>query len=78
MFFKCRSDNSQDKDKLRLFRGQFTISRDLARRGTFYKYLLVKKGKLHYEELPEFPSLYRGYVNRLLKIPERHNEPGGK
>lgn len=77
-FYKCSIQISQDKDKLILFRGQFTISPDLARRGTFYKYLVVKKGNLHYEELPEFPSMYRGYVNRFLKIPERHVEPGGK
>ena len=77
---KCSIDKSQDKDKLILFRGQFTITLKRARWGTAYKYLVVKKGKVHYEELPEFPAKY-GYnsiVNRVLKIPDKHIEPGGK
>ncbi len=72
-------DKSQDKDKLVLFRGQFTISLDRARKGTFYKYVVVKKGKVHWEELPEFPPInYYAIVNRVLKIPENHIEPGGE
>ena len=84
VFSKYRIDKSQDKnkdkDKLILFRGQFTITLDRARWGTAYKYLVVKDGKPHYEELPEFPPKY-GYgsiVNRSLKIPQDHIEPGGK
>lgn len=63
-----------------LFRGQFTISLDRARRGTFYKYVVVKKGEPHYEYLPEFPPMlsYSGIVNRSLKIPEKYLKPGGK
>lgn len=61
------------------FRGQFTISLDLARKGTFYKYVVVKKGKVHWEELPEFPPRhYYGIVNRVLKIPEKDLQPGGE
>jgi len=82
LFFSlnCRIDDSQDKDKLTLFRGQFTISLDRARKGTYYKYVVVKKGKVHWEQLPEFPPTY-GYssiVNRFLKIPDKHIEQGGK
>ena len=63
-----------------LFRGQFTISLDRARRGTFYKYLVVKKGAVHYEDLSEFSTSYfrDSIVNRVLKIPEQHIKAGGK
>ncbi|KAJ7339367.1 hypothetical protein OS493_005761 [Desmophyllum pertusum] len=68
---------SKDKDRLVLFRGQFTISLDRARKGTFYKYVVVKKGKVHWEDLLEFPpGQYYGIVNRYLKIPDKHIEPG--
>ena len=63
-----------------LFRGQFTITLDRARCGTAYKYLVINKEEIYYEELPEFPPKY-GYssiVNRSLKIPEDRIEPGGK
>ncbi len=73
-----RIDKSQDKDKLLLYRGQFTISLKRARWGTAYKYLVVKKGKTYYEELTEFPSRIGGTVHRSLKIPEQHIVPGGK
>ena len=78
--FKFRVDESRDKDKLTLYRGQFTLSLDRARKGTFYKYVVVKKGRVHWEQLPEFPPKY-GYdsvVNRSLKIPDKRLEPGGK
>ncbi|XP_020630793.1 flocculation protein FLO11-like isoform X2 [Orbicella faveolata] len=73
-------DESQEKDKLPLFRGQFTLSLDRARKGTFYKYVVVKKGTVHWEELPEFPPKYScdGVVNRSLNIPGNYIEPGGK
>lgn len=62
-----------------LFRGEFTINLDRARKGTFYKYLVVKKGTIYWEELPEFPPRdYYGIVNRVLKIPEKCLEPGGE
>ena len=76
---KCRIDESEDKDKLTLFRGQFTISLERARTGTFYKYVVVKKGKVLWEQLPEFPpKYYGGIVNRSLRIPDKHIEQGGK
>lgn len=63
-----------------LFRGQFTISLDLARKGTFYKYVVVKEGKVHWEQLPEFPPKCdnNSIVNRFLTIPDKYIEPGGK
>jgi len=42
--------------------------------------VVVKKGKVHWEQLPEFPPKY-GYdsvVNRSLRIPGNRIEPGGK
>ena len=62
-----------------LFRGQFTISLDRARRGTFYKYVVVKTGKVYWEDLADvIPTYYTSIVNRALKIPENHIVPGGK
>lgn len=62
-----------------LFRGQFTISLDRARRDTFYKYVVVKKGDVYWEYLPEFPpKQFYGIVDRSLKIPEEYLKPGGK
>jgi len=77
---KCRVNESQDKDKLTLFRGQFTLSLERARKGTYYKYVVVKKGDVHWEQLPEFTPRYgpKSVVNRSLKIPEKRIEPGGK
>ena len=77
---KCRIDESEDKDKLTLFRGEFTISLERARKGTFYKYVVVKRGKVHWEQLPEFPPKfgYSSIVNRSLRIPDKHIEQGGK
>ena len=79
-FFKCRVDESQDKEKLTLFRGQFTLSLEQARKGTYYKYVVVKNGNVHWEQLPEFPPKYGrdNVVNRSLKIPDKRIEPGGK
>ena len=62
-----------------LFRGQFTISLDRVRKGTHYKYVVVKKGNPYWEYLPEFPpENYSGIVDRYLKIPDKHTEPGGE
>ncbi|KAL9988396.1 hypothetical protein ACROYT_G002834 [Oculina patagonica] len=74
---EIETDKSKDKDKLLLYRGQFTISLDRARKGTFYKYVVVKKGAVYWEELPEFPPHhYSTIVDRALKIPDDHIEPG--
>lgn len=76
----CRIDESQDKDELKLYRGQFTISLDRARKGISYKYVVVKKGKVHWEQLPEFQPTYDQNIalNRFLKIPDKQIEQGGK
>ena len=61
------------------FSGQFTLSVDCARQGTSYKYVVVKKGNVHWEVLLEFPSRYLGgIVNRFLSIPKKYLKPGGK
>ena len=61
------------------FTGQFTLSLDRAQRGTGYKYVVVKKGVVHYEYLPEFRPRYGGgIVNRFLHIPDKCLKPGGK
>ena len=60
-----------------LYRGQVTLSVDRARRGTNYKYLVVKNGKITWEDLSEY-GYFRGIVNRVLKIPEQYIRPGGK
>lgn len=73
-----RNVKSKDEDKLVLYRGEVTISRSLAYKGTFYKYLVVKKGKELWEDLSEFASYYRVIVNRGLKIPEQCIKAGGK
>lgn len=79
LFVFSRTCNSKDKDNLILFRGQFTISLDRARKGTFYKYVVVKKGTVYWEDLPEFPPhYYNNFVDRALKIPEEDIKPGGK
>lgn len=67
----------EGKDKPVLYRGQLSLSLDRARRGILYKYLVVKKGKSHWEDLSDFVTLF-GIVNRALKIPERYIKPGGK
>lgn len=62
-----------------VYRGQVTLRVDRARKGTNYKYLVVKKGKITYEDLSEYTlSYFRGIVNRVLKIPEECIRPGGK
>ncbi|KAL9988414.1 hypothetical protein ACROYT_G002852 [Oculina patagonica] len=65
-------DKSQDKKELVRFRGELTISLDRAHWGTGYKYVVIGKGKPQYEELLG----QNGMVNRSLKIPEEHIEPG--
>lgn len=60
-----------------LYRGQVTLSVDRAYRGTKYKYLVVKRGEITWEDLSEY-SYFRGIVDRVLKIPEHYIRPGGK
>lgn len=60
-----------------LFRGQFTVSLDRACTGTCYKYVVVKKGSVYWEDLAEFPTYY-SIVNRALRIPKKDIQPGGK
>ncbi|XP_068759451.1 E3 ubiquitin-protein ligase rnf213-alpha-like isoform X4 [Montipora capricornis] len=68
---------SKGVDKPVLYRGQVTLSVDRARRRTKYKYLVVKKGTICWENLPQFVSYYfGGIVNRVLKIPEPYVKPG--
>lgn len=61
-----------------LYFGFITISLDRARSGTCYKYVVVKKGEDHWEDLKEFASYSGRIVNRGLKIPEQHLKAGGK
>ena len=71
--------NCTDQKKLMRFSGQFTLSVDCARQGTSYKYVVVKKGNVHWEGLLEFPSRFPGgIVNRFLSIPKKYLKPGGK
>lgn len=60
-----------------LYRGEVTLSLGRACKGTFYKYLVVRKEKEYWEDLSEF-SYYGGYVNRGLKIPRDYIKAGGK
>ena len=74
-----RSGKSKDKKKLMCYSGQFTLSMDRAQRGTDYKYVIVKKGVVHWEYLAEFrPRYHGGIVNRFLFIPEKYLKPGGE
>lgn len=61
------------------FSGQCTLTLDRAKRGTSYKYVIIKKGEVHWEELVEFQSRYNGVItDRFLYIPEKHLKSGGK
>ena len=74
-----RTVRGKDKNKLLRFSGQFTVSMDRARGGTDYKYVVLKKGIIHWEYLTEFrPRHYGGIVNRFLFIPDKYLKPGGK
>jgi len=66
----------KDKNKLLRFSGQFTVSMDRAERGTDYKYVVLKKGIIHWEYLTEFRPRYGGIVNRFLFIPDKYLKPG--
>lgn len=60
-----------------LYRGQVTLSVHRAYRGTSYKYLVVKRGAITWEDLSEY-SYSHSIVNRVLKIPEQYIRAGGK
>ena len=60
-----------------LYRGQVTLSVDRACRATSYKYLVVKRGEIIWEDLSEF-AYSNSIVNRVLKIPEQYIRSGGK
>lgn len=78
-FSTFRNVKSKDGDKPVLYRGQVTLSVDQARTRTRYKYVVVKKGTVYWEDLMQFASSYfHGIVNRVLKIPEKYTKPGGK
>ena len=61
------------------FSGQFTLSIDRAKRGTYYKYVVIKKGDDHWEYLTEFPPRNKGeIIDRFLSIPDKYLKPGGE
>lgn len=60
------------------FSGQCTLTIDRAWKGTRYKYVVVKRGVVFWEELVEFQPRYRGaIVERFLSIPTKYLNPGG-
>ena len=62
-----------------LYEGSITLTVERARSGVSYKYVLVRKGKVLYETLPEFtPRSYGGIINRFLRIPEQCRKANGK
>ena len=74
-----RGDKGKDKKEPKLFQGQFTLTIDRAREGTKYKYVIIKKKVVLWEELIEFQPRYGGaIVDRFLSIPEKYLERGGK
>ena len=71
--------NRKENKTLKRFSGQFTLTVDCARKGTSYKYVVVKKGAVYWESLPEFTSRNcEAIVNRFLSIPNQYLKPGGK
>jgi len=68
----------KEKNKLLRFSGQCILSMDRAQRGTKYKYVVLKKGNVHWEYLTEFQPRYGGIVDRFLSIPDKHLNPGAK
>ena len=61
-----------------LYFGSVTISLHLAHSGTCYKYVVMKKGEEHWEDLDEYASNSQSIVNRGLSIPEQYLKAGGK
>ena len=65
--------------KLKLFQGQITLTIHRALKGTKYKYVIIKKKVVLWEELIEFKSRYDGtIVDRFLSIPDKYLKHGGK
>lgn len=61
------------------FCGQLIVSFDWVCKGIFYKYVVVKKGKVYWEQLLEFLLvIYYGIVNWVFKILEKYFEFGGE
>ncbi|XP_022800357.1 E3 ubiquitin-protein ligase rnf213-alpha-like [Stylophora pistillata] len=72
-----RWDKDKDKKRLMHFTGQFTLTVSRAQKGTSYKYVIVKKGSVLWEELVEFQPRYReDIMNRFLNIPSKHLKQG--
>lgn len=61
-----------------LLRGQIKVPVILAERKVSYKYVVVTKGKLQYEELVEFTSKFGSITNRCLVIPKEFAKENGK
>lgn len=61
------------------FCGQFIIIFDRVCKGICYKYVVVKKGEVYWEDLLEFLVVqYNGIVDWLFKILEKYLKFGGK
>ena len=74
-----RSEKGKDKEMLMSFSGQFTLSIDCAKRGSNYKYVVIKNREVHWEYLAEFPPRYKGeIIDRFLSIPDKYLKPGGE
>ncbi|XP_022796391.1 E3 ubiquitin-protein ligase rnf213-alpha-like isoform X1 [Stylophora pistillata] len=72
-----RGDKGKDKKKPTRFQGQFTLTIDRARKGTKYKYVIIKKKDVLWEELIEFqPSNGGVIVDRFLYVPDKYLKRG--
>lgn len=61
------------------FTGQFTLTVSRAQKGTSYKYVIIKKGNVEWEELVEFQPRFRGdIIDRFLYIPSKYLKQGGE
>ena len=61
------------------FTGQFTLTVSRAQKGTSYKYVIIKKGNVVWEELVEFQPRFReDIIDRYLYIPSKYLKQGGE
>lgn len=60
------------------FSGRCTLSIGRADKGTHYKYVIMKKGEVLWEQLVEFKPYHGAIVDRFLFIPDKYLTPGGK
>ena len=61
------------------FTGQSILSASRAQKGTKYKYVVIKKGNVLWEELVEFQPRFRGdIIDRFLQIPPKYLKKGGE